>query len=398
VHALSTCHNPITYRFVFTQGSSLDAQNHRQYFPPDIQGVSTSQQVRHSVVRLACSLAVVCGGSLRHIARLFSALFLLPTTKSSITRWMDAIGAPLPTPEALLQQLLARTPATACPIDGSSPLGTDHCVMVVQDEQDRILMTHAAPSEHGEDAKQFLPRLKDHGLQVTAAFSDDSQRCTEAIKAVFPAARFQADPFHTVKHVWGHRKTSLRSYRRKVTAHGEDPNDAQAIERAKMFWQFRWSLLKKPTHVSVEEQQAIATLENEEAGCVPCFRTIIRQLVTLFDHSHSAAQAKLRRKQLRKAIHALEDPPLAKILQFLDDHWDHACRYRRNKGMGKHRRGSHAESGRRLRRRLEKNHDGIRSAATRQYDIQISQAITYLSLDVADFLEQGPQITGLPGV
>jgi len=39
--------------------------------------------------------------------------------------------------------------------------------------------------------------------------------------------------------------------------------------------------------------------------------------------------------------------------------------------MGKHRRGSTSESGMRLLRRLEKNHDGIRSAATRQHYIQI---------------------------
>jgi hypothetical protein len=39
----------------------------------------------------------------------------------------------------------------------------------------------------------------------------------------------------------------------------------------------------------------------------------------------------------------------------------------------------------RLLRRLEKNHDGIRSAATRQHYIQIYQAMKYLSLDIADF-------------
>jgi Transposase len=33
---------------------------------------------------------------------------------------------------------------------------------------------------------------------VTAAFSDYSSSFTEAIKAVFPHARFQADHFHTV--------------------------------------------------------------------------------------------------------------------------------------------------------------------------------------------------------
>ena len=50
------------------------------------------------------------------------------------------------------------------------------------------------------------------------------------------------------------------------------------------------------------------------------------------------------------------------------------------------------------RRRLEKNHDGIRSAATRQHYIQIYQAMKYLSLDIADFIEKGPQLAELPSV
>jgi hypothetical protein len=117
--------------------------------------------------------------------------------------------------------------------------------------------------------------------------------------------------------------------------------------------------------------------------------------VNLFDHSHSNAQAKLRLQQLRTDIHAVDDGHLEKILTFLDDHWQHALRYLRKKGMGKHRRGSNSESGMRLLRRLEKNHDGIRSAATRQHYIQIYQAIKYLSLDVAEFIEQGSQMIGL---
>jgi hypothetical protein len=66
--------------------------------------------------------------------------------------------------------------------------------------------------------------------------------------------------------------------------------------------------------------------------------------------------------------------------------------------MGTHWRGANAASGMRLRRRLEQNHDGVRSAATRPHDIQSSQAIKYLSLDVADVLEQGPQLAELPDV
>ena len=160
----------------------------------------------------------------------------------------------------------------------------------------------------------------------------------------------------------------------------------------------RWSRLKKPSNVSVEEKQALAELERKDEGFVQSFRHIIRQLVNIFDHAHSEAQAKLRLHQLRQDIHVLEDRHRDKIPQFFDAHWEQALRYLRKKGMGKHRRGSNSESGMRLLRRLEKNHDGVRSAATRQHYIQIYQAIKYLSLDVADFLEKGPQLAELPDV
>jgi hypothetical protein len=395
VHELSTLHNPMTDRFILAQGVYLDAQNQRRSFTPEIKGVSTSQHMSHSVIRLACYLAVVCGVSLLHIALLFSVLFLIPITKSSIKRWIDAIGAHLPSQEEMLQQLLAITPATECHIDGYYPLGTDHCVMVVKDEHDRILITHEAASENGDDARQFLQRLKDHGLRVTAAFSDYSQSFTEAIKAVYPHARWQADHFHTVKNIWGHLKKALLSYRRTMKAHGEAQHDQACLALAKTLWKLRWSLLKKPSNLSAEEKSAIAELERVDEGFVHRFRSIIRQLVNIFDHSHSEAQAKIKLKQLRQDIRAVDDDHLEKILTFFDDHWEHALRYLRQKGMGKHRRGSNSESGMRLLLRLEKNHDGIRSAATRQHYIQIYQAIKYLSLDVAEFIEQGPQMTGL---
>ena len=49
----------------------------------------------------------------------------------------------------------------------------------------------------------------------------------------------------------------------------------------------------------------------------------------------------------------------------------------------------------RLLRRLEKIYDSIRSNATRQHSMQSYQAMKYLSLDLADLREQGPQMTRL---
>ena len=203
--------------------------------------------------------------------------------------------------------------------------------MVVKDEHDRILITHEAASENGEDARKFLQQIKDLGLNVTAAFSDYSQSFTEAIKAVWPHG-FQADHFHTVKNIWGTSKSSL-SYRRKVKASGAE-NDEHLMALAKQLWKVRWVLLKKPTNLSLEEKQTIAELEREDEGFVQRFRSIIRQLVNIFDHSHSEAQAKIKLKQLRQEINAVDDDHLQKILTFFDDHWEQALRYLRKKGMG----------------------------------------------------------------
>src|SRR5262249_40190272 len=109
----------------------------------------------------------------------------------------DDIGTHVPTPAEMLRQLLAIAPAPECHIAGYYPLGTDNCVMVVKDEHDRILITHEAASEHGDEARQFLQRCKELGLHVTAAFSDSPQIFTEARKAISPQARFQADHSHT---------------------------------------------------------------------------------------------------------------------------------------------------------------------------------------------------------
>src|SRR5439155_11964092 len=56
IHELSTFHNPIKYRFIVAQGAYLNAQNQRVYFTPELKGVSTSQHMSHSVIRLACCL------------------------------------------------------------------------------------------------------------------------------------------------------------------------------------------------------------------------------------------------------------------------------------------------------------------------------------------------------
>ena len=160
----------------------------------------------------------------------------------------------------------------------------------------------------------------------------------------------------------------------------------------------RWSLLKKPGNLSAEDKQVLAELEREDEGFVHSFRVIIRSLVSIFDHAHSEAQAKLRLHQLRKDIHALEDRHLNKIPQFFDEHWEQALRFYGKRAWAPIGVGPTPSRGCGCCAGWRKTMMGSGLAATRQHSIQIYQAMKYLSLDIADFIEQGPQLAELPSV
>jgi hypothetical protein len=125
--ALSTCHKPLQYRLSVAPGSYRHAQQPRVSFPPDIPGGSPSQPMSQRSIRLCGSLAGVCGVSLRPLALIFAALFLMPLTTASSKRWSDAMGSPLPPPEAMLRPRLARAPGTegllTAPLHWGRPMG-----------------------------------------------------------------------------------------------------------------------------------------------------------------------------------------------------------------------------------------------------------------------------------
>ncbi|MDM8551652.1 transposase [Desulfobacterales bacterium HSG2] len=278
IHEFSTFQNPIVCRFISGQAWYYDDQNRQIWFTPKLREVSARQHVSRSV--LACFLAVVCGVSLRNIATIFAVLFRIPVSKSSVKRWIDTVGSSLPSEDEILRQLTELKEPDQCHIDGYYPMRTDNCVMVIKDESDRILITHEAASENGDDARQFLQKVKDCGMTVSLAFSDYSDSYVKAVREVFPDAKFQADHFHTAKNIWKHLKKCLLEYRRKLKAEGEENQDGDMLEIASELWKFR---------------------------------------------------------------------------------------------------------------RMEKNHDGIRSAKTRKHYIKIYQTIKYLSADVAEFINSGTE-------
>lgn len=391
IHEFSVFHNPIIYRFISAQAWYYDDHKRQIWFTPKIREISAQQHVSKGVLRLACFLAVICGVTLRNIATIFTVLFRIPVSKSSVKRWIDAIGSNLPSEEEILKQLIELKKPDQCHIDGYYPMGTDNCVMVIKDESDRILITHEAATENGDDAIQFLQKIKECGMTVTSAFSDYSDSYVQAIKEVFPDAKFQADHFHTAKNIWKNLKKCLLEYRRNLKAEGEKNKDEDMLEIASELWKLRWILLKKPSNLTENEREKIEALEKRDIGFISKFRSIIGQIANIFDHSNTEIQAKIKLKNLENQIEKLENSYLCKIAKFFSDHWDAAMQYLRKKGLAKYRRASNSESGMRLLRRLEKNHDGIRSAETRKHYIKIYQAIKYLSADVTEFINSGTE-------
>ena len=385
IHEFSTFHSPIVYRFVMARAYYFKADGSREYFTPEPSEISTHHHMSKNIIRLACFLAVICGVTLRNIALIYSVLFQVPVSKSCLKRWIDEIGSEI-SEEDVLRKLRNLKEPSECHIDAYYPLGTDRCVMVIKDDYDRILITHESDSENAEDAKKFLQKSKDSGTDITFAFSDYSKSFISAIREVFPGAKFQADHFHTMKNIWKHLKKALLEYRRETKSAGEKENNIELIDIASELWKLRWSLLKKPSNLSQKEKEQIKRIEKTDSGFVKKFGFVIRQIVNIFDHSNTEAQARIKLKNLKNQINDTENRHLSKISDFFDEHWDEAMRYLRKRGLAKHRRSSNSESGMRILRRMEKNHDGIRSEVTRKNYIKIYQVIKYLSGDITDFL------------
>lgn len=388
VHEFSTFHSPIIYRFITAQGYYFDEHGSRKFFTPEIAEVSTQQHMSKNIIRICCFLAVICGVSLRNIAAIFKYLFYIPVTKSTIKRWIDEIGGNLPSEEEILKKLIEQKKPTQCRIDGYYPLGTDKCVSVLKDDFDRILITHEADSENSEEAKKFLEKLRDTGIKITSVFSGYSKSLTKAIREVFPEAKFQADHFHTVKGIWKHLKEALSEYRRNLKADGEKEDDKEMSDMASKLWELRWLILRKPSNLSDEESKEIEGLEKKGDGFIAKFRSVIGQIMNIFDFSNTEVQAEIKYKNLKDQIEKMENSHMNKICKFFEQHWDEAMQYLRKRGLGKYRRSSNSESGMRMLRRPEKNHDGIRSEVTRRNYIKIYQVIKYLSADITDFLNQ----------
>src|SRR3989441_8852966 len=73
-------------------------------------------------------------------------------------------------------------------------------------------------------------------------------------------------------------------------------------------------MIRRPPRSTLFPYTTLFRSESEDEGFVHRFRSIIRQLVNIFDHAHSEAQAKRRLQQLRSEEHTSELQSLAYLV------------------------------------------------------------------------------------
>lgn len=173
------------------------------------------------------------------------------------------------------------------------------------------------------------------------------------------------------------------AHRREVKARSEKATTpwykAELESLAKRLWKKRHLLFKSDQNMTPQEKEdLIAILEEDKKICK--MRNFLLCVWHLFRDSNNEAEARKALAELKRMkIEPKATETLKKVHSFLDDNFDKMITYLKVPG-GK--RNSLSESGMRMLRRLEVEHDGFRSEKGRQNCVKIYQAVKYLGWSV----------------
>jgi hypothetical protein len=383
---LSALSWPMRYRVLAREGYYLDEEGERVYFSTQASGVDSRRGVSEVVMRAAVLLLVIAGMGYRRVEWLLGVLFHVAVSKSSLQRWVGEVVAQLPSGDEIIACLHSQAPITEGHLDELFPRGMHQCVLVMKDEHGRILATEAVDKRDEERVKPFLRRFQRLGIPFRAFYIDGCQAYYNAIRAIFgQAIPIQYDYFHIIQNAWRHLRTWAVTHRRRLKKRAQEaitPWYKKKLEvLAKDPWKHRFLLFKAEKRLMPEERQTLYGLLEADPK-VSRLRDFLRGIWHIFEDSQDETQA-------REALEALKcqplDPqrpkPFEKVLNFLEEHFTWMTTFLRHEHV---QRNSLAETGVRVLRRLEIEHDGFRSEKGREDFLRIYQAIRYLGWSVYD--------------
>jgi hypothetical protein len=382
---LSALSWPIRYRVLSREGYYVDGQGKRVYFSTQASGINRRRGVSEVLMRAAVLLLVIAGMGYRRVEWLLGVLFPIAVSKSALQRWVGEVANQLPGAEAMIERLHAQAPITEGHLDELFPRGLHPCVLVMKDEHGRILATQAVDKRDEDSVKPFLQRFKRLGVTFRAFYIDGCQAYFNALRAVFGPVPIQYDYFHIIQNSWRHLRKWAVAYRRALKQRAQQvktPWYQKKLEvLAKDLWKHRSTLFKAEQRMSGEERQALLALMETDPK-IERFRAFLNGVWHLFEDSQDEAQARAALDALkRQPLDAKRPKPFQKGVRFLENHFTWMTAYLRQEHV---QRNSLAESGRRVLRRLEIEHDGFRSNNGREDFLRIYQAIKYLGWSVYD--------------
>ena len=383
VQELSALAWPIRYR-VLTRAGYSRQDGQRVHFTTAARGLDARRGVSAVLMRAAVLLVVVAGVGCRRAVWLWEQLFHVQTAKSALHRWVEEIAATLPNADAMLRTLHQQRPITEAHCDELFPRGSDLCVLVLKDEHGRILATQEVDQRDEQTVVPFLQHLKGLGIELKAFYIDGCKASYKAIRTVFgPAVAMHYDSFHILQNVGRHLWKGAGTRRRQLKARSQEvltPWYKKKLEAlAKSLWAQRYLLFKAEERMTAEEQPQLAELvEAEQHGGM--LRAFLGGVWPIFEDSQDEQQARAALAALKQLpVDRRHPEPFQKVITFLADHFEWMTAYLRHEGGQRH---SLAESGMRVLRRLEVEHDGFRSATGRSNCLRIYQAVKYLGWTV----------------
>lgn len=384
VQELSGLSWPIRYRVLTRDGYYLDGDGQRVHFTPHVNGIDRRRGVSCVLMRAAVVVVVIAGVGYRRACWLLQHLFHVEVSKSALQRWVEEVAGQLPSADEMIRMLDEQQSITEAHFDEIFPRGTDQCVLVLKDEHGRLLATQAVSKRDEESVRPFLQRMKDLGLRLQVFYIDGCQAYFNAIRSVFgQAVTIQYDYFHILQNVWRHLWKWAVAHRRAIkanSAHVTTPWYKKKLEAlAQSLWDNRYLLFKADERLSQEEKQQLAQLgeADQKIGRLRAFLGGVWHIFEDSQDEQEATRALAALKGLPTDRHASE--PFQKVLQFLEDHFFWMTTFLRHQEV---KRNSLAETGMRVLRRLEVEHDGFRSDKGRENCLRIYQAVKYLGWTV----------------
>jgi hypothetical protein len=333
-------------------------------------------------LRLGVFLCVIAGLGTRQSAWLMGILFQVTISKSALDRWVDEVADALPSADEMVKLLHQAQPITQGHFDEIFPLGTEACLLVLKDEHGRLVAAQEVEQRDEEHVKPFLQRLQRLGLELATFYIDHCQAYVNAIHAVYPQAHIQFDYFHILQNIWRKVWGEFRRHRRDLKTRGEAAQTKWYSEKLKRLaaelWRDRYIFFKSDENLTAKEKETMQGVLQTQPE-MSFLRGFLDKVWAIFEGPTTEAQAIAKLAELKEYAAFNEDDGYTKSLSFLEEHFQNMTTFLRVPGV---QRNSLAESGMRVLRRLERNHDGFRSDTGRQNALKIYQAVMYLGWSI----------------